>query len=350
MVYTVYEKREIISFCVRLNTEAKMKKIAIIGCGSMGLLHLNNILKSEKDITLAGFADPIPERAEALASLAGEGEFFTNAEKMLDETSPDMVFISVPPYCHGELEAACIERKIPFFVDSPIALDLGVAEKIRDAAEDAGIITAVGFDMRYSALTMQAAKFCAENDIVGISCTDIGSANDAFWMRDCELSGGRIVSHTMHHLDTLRYIFGEPEEAFAYSTRGFVQGIANYANNDAAAGVIRFENGTAATLSVGCYAETEAAAHSKLTFSGTHMGAELSPNHRFEIFGEVADGEENIFLDDGDSPAECDRAFIEAVITGERELIRSSYADAVKSLKFALAINKSLATGEKVKI
>ncbi len=316
----------------------------------MGVRHLNNILESDFEVTLVGFADPVPERAEKLARLAGEGEIFTDCKKMLDATSPDMVFISVPPYSHGEIEAACIERRIPFFVDAPIALDVKTAEKIRDAAEDAGIIAAAGFDMRYCALTMQAAKFCAENDVVQISCTDIGSTNDAFWMRDCELSGGRIASHTVHCLDALRYIFGEPEEVFAYGTRGFVHGISNYANDDAVAGVIKFKNGTTATMSVGCYAETEASALSKLSFSGIHMRAELIPNHRFEIFGEVPAGEENIFFENGDSSNECDHAFIEAVITGERELIRSTYADAVKSLAFALSINKSIAVGERVKV
>ncbi len=325
-------------------------KIAIIGCGRMGLRHLNNILESDFEVAVVGFADPVPERAEKLAVIANEGETFTDYKKMLDETSPDMVFISVPPYCHGEIEVECIRRKIPFFVDSPLALDLETAEKIRDAAEDAGIITAVGFDMRYSSLTMQAAKFCAENDVAQISCTDIGSPHDAFWLRDSELSGGRIVSHTVHYLDALRYIFGEPDNVFALGTRGFVHGIANYANDDAVAGVINFKNGTGATISVGCYAETEAGTLSKLSFSGSHMRAELFPNDKFVIFGEVADGEENLFLENGDSSDECDRAFIEAVITGEKELIRSNYGDAVKSLAFALALNRSIATGEPIKV
>ena len=43
-----------------------------------------------------------------------------------------------------------------------------------------------------------------------------------------------------------------------------------------------------------------------------------------------------------------DRAFLDAVRTGDRSLIRSDYEDALKSLKMAFAANKSMETGEVV--
>ena len=79
-----------------------MKKLAMIGCGNIGHYHMGHFLKWD-DIELAGFCDLIPERAEAFVERAGCGKAYTNYLEMYDEVQPDMVFICVPPYCHGEI-------------------------------------------------------------------------------------------------------------------------------------------------------------------------------------------------------------------------------------------------------
>ena len=52
----------------------------------------------------------------------------------------------------------------------------------------------------------------------------------------------------------------------------------------------------------------------------------------------------------GDAGILCDRTYIEAVIKGDGSAIRSPYRDALKSLAFTLACNKSMETGMPVKI
>jgi len=47
---------------------------------------------------------------------------------------------------------------------------------------------------------------------------------------------------------------------------------------------------------------------------------------------------------------ECDRTFIDAVISGDGSKIRSTYADAWKSTAFCLACTESMDTGLPVKV
>ena len=54
-------------------------------------------------------------------------------------------------------------------------------------------------------------------------------------------------------------------------------------------------------------------------------------------------GSNNAMLDE-------DKAFVQAVKTGKRAGIRSTYADALKTLKVTLAANQSFKTGKTVKI
>ena len=108
-----------------------MKKLAMIGCGGIGTYHLGHFL-DYKDIELAGFCDLVPERAQSFVERAGSGKAYTDFRVMYDEVQPDMVFICVPPYCHGDIEFETIRRGIPMFIEKPVALDMELAYRIRD--------------------------------------------------------------------------------------------------------------------------------------------------------------------------------------------------------------------------
>lgn len=339
-----------------------MKKICIIGCGASGLSHLENIMRYEGEAEVCGFCDLIIERAEDFVEKAGRGRAYTNYIEMYDEISPDMVFICVPPYCHGELEFETIRRGIHFFTEKPIALDIRTAEMICSSAEEKGIITAVGFVDRYSYLMDHAADFCRENEIVSITCTDIRGIDGAFWQRDRELSGGQLMESTLTLLDALRCISGEPDTVCTYAARGFVKGVTDYNTDDCTVTIVKFANGSVGTITSGCYVEDERCRESKIVFSSKDKRGELILPYRFEVFGEIPevkkksdfvvseDGESYVYESSADGSALCGSAFINAVVSGDRGAIRCGYRDALKTLGFAMACERSLITGTPVKI
>ena len=347
------------------------KKLAIIGCGGIGTYHLGHFLGFTDIIELAGFCDLIPERAESFVKKAGSGKAYTDYLEMYDEVKPDMVFICIPPYCHGEIEFETIRRGFPFFVEKPLALDLDLARRIRDAAEEKNLITASGFQCRYSKLVAPNVEFCKNNEIVFIDCTRIGGVPGVFWWKDKDLSGGQIVEQTIHQFDIIRYVFGEPEEVCTYGTRGFVKGIPDYNTDDCSVTIVKFQNGTIGTISTGDYAKTGNSFDSKIIFSAADKRAELKILGTFEVFGEKpaepapekdgfvikgdgalgeATGDSILYREEGDAGILCDRTFIEAVISGDGSKIRSPYRDAFKSVAFTMACNESMATGKPVKV
>ena len=346
-----------------------MKKLAIIGCGNIGSYHLGHFLQFGDLIELAGFCDLIPERAESFVSRAGGGKAFVDYKKMYDEIQPDLVFICIPPYCHGEIELETIKRGIPFFVEKPLSLDLELARTILTAIEEKKLITASGFQCRYSKLVEPNLKFCRENEIVFIDCTRIGGVPDISWWKDKKLSGGQLVEQTIHQLDIIRYTFGEPEEVFSYSTRGFVKDVSAYNTDDCSVTVVRFKNGALGIISTGDYALNGNSFDSKIVFSSRTKRAELKILGTFEVFEEQPEdsgqskglvtkgdgavgkgGKSFVYREEGDAGILCDRTFIEAVISGDGSRIRSPYRDAYKSVEFAMACNESMETGKPVRI
>jgi myo-inositol 2-dehydrogenase / D-chiro-inositol 1-dehydrogenase len=350
-----------------------MKKLAMIGCGEIGQYHLSHFLNF-KDIELAAFCDLIPEKAESFVSKAGSGKAFTNYKEMYDEINPDMVFICIPPTEHGEIEFETIKRRIPFFVEKPVALSMELAKQIRDAVQKAGLITAVGFQCRYSNLVEPNVNFIKEKDIIFVDCIRIGGVPGAAWWKKRSTSGGQIVEQTIHQFDIIRYVFDEPDMVFTLGTRGFVTEIEGYDTEDLSTTVVRFKNGALATISTGCYATGGDAADSKIVFSSRNARAELRILGDLKLFGynEVhcdaggtkAEGfiikndgaliaskaGQIIYKQEGDSGILCDRTFIDAVLTGDSSKILSPYEDAVRTLEFTLACNQSMDTGLPVKI
>ncbi|NMA94920.1 MAG: Gfo/Idh/MocA family oxidoreductase [Clostridiales bacterium] len=350
-----------------------MKKLAMIGCGGIGRYHLSHFLEFD-DIELVGFCDVIPERSEEFVKKAGSGEAFTDFKEMYDKVDPDMVFICVPPTEHGEIEFETIRRRIPFFVEKPVALSMELAKEINDEIKKANLITASGFQCRYSNLVEPNVKFLEEKEAIFIDCIRVGGVPGTPWWKKRSTSGGQIVEQTIHQFDIIRYVFGEPVEVFTMGTKGFVTGIEGYDTEDLSTTVVRFENGALATISTGCYGESGDAAENKVVFSARDARAELRILNDLKLFGYgTDDSKENedesegflikgdgglaessggavVYKQEGDAGILCDRTFIDAVITGDGSKIRSPYEDAVKTLEFVLACNQSMDTGQPVKI
>ena len=347
------------------------KKLAIIGCGGIGAYHLGHFLEFH-DIELAGFCDLIPERAQSFADQAGCGKVFTDYKKMYDDVRPDMVFICIPPYCHGEIEYETIRRRIPFFVEKPLSLDLELARDIRNKVREAGLITASGFQCRYSNLTTIAQSFAQNHEIVHVQCARIGGVPGVFWWKKRSLSGGQIVEQTIHQFDMIRYICGEPDTVFTMGARGYVKDIEGYDTDDISSTVVRFANGMLATITTGCYASSGDCFDSKITFGTRDAHADMYILDKLDLYGvtentAASENQDNglvikndgrlstgggklTYHQEGDAGILCDRTFIDAVLSGDPSKIKSSYEDAFRSLNFTLACNRSMDTGMPVKI
>jgi len=336
-----------------------MKKLALIGCGGIGSYHLGHFL-DYTDVELAGFCDIISERAQAFVDRAGCGRAFTDFKEMYDEINPDMVFICVPPYAHGEIEFETIRRHIPFFVEKPLALDVDLARKINALVTQAGLITACGFQCRYSNIVDDTKAFARDHEILFVNCNRFGGVPSTEWWGDKSLSGGQIVEQTIHNFDMIRYIIGDPVEVYTIGATGFVSGYKNYNTDDMTVTSVRFASGALAALSTGCFATDGSASDNKITFTARDSRLDHYIIDKAVIYGAAPKATEEtvdivvkgdgamrstadgiVIKDDGLAGVRCDRTFVDAVLTGDASKIRSPYADALRSVEFTLACNLS---------
>jgi predicted dehydrogenase len=71
-----------------------------------------------------------PVKLRALATSNSIQDYFPDAEKMLDQTERDFVFVGSPPIMHRENIQLCVERNVPILCEKPLCLSRSEVESI----------------------------------------------------------------------------------------------------------------------------------------------------------------------------------------------------------------------------
>jgi predicted dehydrogenase len=352
--------------------------IGIVGCGLMALRHLK-ALEQMSTVNVIAFCDVIREKA-ALLARKYKGSVYTDATRMIREQTLDAVYLLLPPFAHGSIEMAAVERRIPFFVDKPIGSDLGLCREIAAAVEEANLITSVGYHNRYRR-TVQHAKKIFETDppilayggwITGIPLAP-EHLRDRSWTLQKSKTGGRLAESGSHTIDLLRHLIGEVEEIFAFGTppRTFNREVPDcYDLFDTELVSLRFKSGALGTVfttiatqagidvSLNIYARQHKARFEgwehalfviKTDRHGDRTSFEMVPEppswedwdfwrrHKQLHRHEIEEGPDVFLLEN--------LAFIHAVSTGDPSLIKTDYQDALKTSEITLGIQECIAHG-----
>ncbi|WP_276121329.1 glycosyltransferase [Pararhizobium qamdonense] len=316
-------------------------RIGFIGVGGIAHRHLD-ILAGFEDVTLAAFADPDFDRATQAASRFG-AKAFDSHRAMLDQETLDAVYICIPPFAHGEAERDLIARGIPFFVEKPITLDIGLAEELSAAVEAAGLITGVGYHWRYLDTVEEARRLLADNPAQLLSGYWLDQTPPPQWWWKQDRSGGQMVEQTTHIVDLARYLVGEVTEVYGrtgFKERPEFPGLDVPAVTTAS---LTFQSGVIANISSTCLLGWS---HKiGLNIFADRLAIELTDH---DIMVDVGAGRP-VRQAEGDPVWREGRDFVDAVRGGDNH-IRCTYADALATHRLALAVASSARSGEPVSV
>ena len=142
-------------------------------------------------------------------------------EQLLDDPTIEVLDIAVPPDRQLALiKAACERHTVKgILAQKPLGMDYAEALQAVECCERAGITLAVNQNMRYDQ-SVRAAKTLLTNGTIGEPVlATIDMRGIPHWMPwQAELGWVTLRIMSIHHLDCLRYWFGEPVGIFC-STR-----------------------------------------------------------------------------------------------------------------------------------
>jgi len=331
-----------------------MLKIGLIGCGGIMNHHMNGVLTFD-DVEVVAVADVRPERAEAMASRTGATRKYTSHQDFFaGEDKLDAVYIAVEPTAHDQIEETCIERNWPFLVEKPMTLDMAQAKAISEAVTAKGLVTAVGFQDRYLDIVAKIKQELAGMKVGMVYGTWLGGVPGVWWWMNKKTCGGQLLEQNIHLVDMLRYFFGEAVSVYAQNGRGLVcpselsKDLPPYDNDDFSSALITFENGLIANLMSGCFVTGEGnPIRSGLTIIGRNKSLEYKLRDSLTVH---TANEQFKYNRIADQSVAHDRAFLDAVKKGDPTAVLSPYPDAYKSLLLADAANRSMETGQVIKL
>lgn len=192
------------------------RPIIIIGAGGIVKdAHLPAYRKA--GFTVAGLFDTDARRAEDLAHDWDVPRVFAS----LDEAAAtDAVFdVAAPPVAHRAILASLPEGA-GVLLQKPMGLDLQEATAIRAVCRERKLTAAVNFQLRYSPMMLAVADAVKRGDLGDLVEIEVHLNLVTPWHLFPHLNDNprvEIVSHSIHYLDTIRALAGDPRAVFARS-------------------------------------------------------------------------------------------------------------------------------------
>jgi predicted dehydrogenase len=221
----------------------------IIGCGDVTEVKSGPAFNKVPGSKLVAVMRRNAEKAEDYARRHGVPRWYTDAHQLINDPGVNAIYIATPPLQHEEYAIAAMQAGKPVYVEKPMAMDAGGAERMRKLSDETGMKLTVAHYRREQALFRKVkdlvdSKAIGEVRLVLLRLLQpnrtkmiVQTADN--WRTNPDISGGGLFHDLApHQLDLMLFFFGPVKEAHGLA---FNQG-KYYAPDDIVSGFIRFEN------------------------------------------------------------------------------------------------------------
>jgi len=222
-----------------MNMCAKKYTVAVLGAGKRGKMHAKLFHQNER-FDLAGLCDIDTERLNTAAAECGNPPLYTDIDRMLSETKPDIFCFCTPPAIRKSLFQLGIDHKVKLIAyEKPMSTNFNEALEMTEMARAAGIKTVVSHQQKYGD-HYQAVKKIVDSGKLG----RIQSIYGHVW--------GWYLHMVTHVMDYLRYYNNNAEaEWIIGQIHGREKLNDNHPSPEYAGGFIQFENGVRGIVEIG---------------------------------------------------------------------------------------------------
>jgi len=265
-------------------------RIGILGAGQVGERHAIGFAHAQ-EARIVGFADAVPERAEALAARYG-GAAFSDYQRMLD-CGLDILVVGLPHSMHREPAEEAAVRGVHVLMEKPLATTLADARRIVSVCKEHGVKLGTGFVHRYRD-EVEAARRWMVDGLIGRAQVAAAIMNGQRrpelpgWVTKREVAGGGVLMYNaIHAVDRLRLLLGSEVTTVSAQVRRYDPASEL---EDSAAAMLHFVDGAVAALVANAPAYAAQPAHWDTEIYGDRgrlrvrngAWADVSTDHRAE--------------------------------------------------------------------
>lgn len=101
--------------------ERKIANVAVVGCGNISAIYLENLTKLFRNVRVAAVSDLVPEKAQAAAEKYHAEKILTLEQVLADESIDIVLNITTPP-THFDICRRALEAGKSVYVEKPLSL------------------------------------------------------------------------------------------------------------------------------------------------------------------------------------------------------------------------------------
>jgi len=184
-------------------------KIAVIGTGSMGKMHVR-VLQNIPDVRDICIADIDKEALNQTVRQFGIHKAYSNCSELLEKEKPDGVIVATEPENHKKPAIEAMGQGIAVLVEKPIASTLEDAKEMIEKSKEAGVIFTVGHTERFNPVISKIKELIdskALSNLYLVNTHRIGPFPKRFLGKE----DGVLIDLAVHDFDIIHYLCGKIE-------------------------------------------------------------------------------------------------------------------------------------------
>src|SRR5690606_14215453 len=200
------------------------------------------------DVVVAGFADPNPAAQGRVADIP----VFTTHQELYDRGDLDAVIVATPDFGHREPVVHAAACGLDMLIEKPLATTVADGEAMAEAITAAGVGAIVGFENRWNPAFVRIREQLTAADGVGAPVWQHAELSNSTFVPLEMLSWAAESSPAWflmpHTVDVVSWMAESPvASVYATGSRGLLaaRGVDTW---DAVQAVLRFRNGSSASL------------------------------------------------------------------------------------------------------
>ncbi|MBC7876261.1 MAG: Gfo/Idh/MocA family oxidoreductase [Anaerolineales bacterium] len=186
--------------------------IAFVGCG--GIVNYGHIPSYKANgFNLIGGYDINHEAAEKTIQTHSLKKLYTSLDELLSDPMVQIVDIAVVPEEQRNVVTKVIAAKKPLLCQKPFSINYAHAAEMTSLAEQAGIKMAVHQQFRWSSIIQATRAIMNQGwlgDILDVQVQVSIHTPWDMWPWIASQPRLEVLFHSIHYLDSLRYLFGDP--------------------------------------------------------------------------------------------------------------------------------------------
>jgi predicted dehydrogenase len=215
MLSTIADKE--LNYLPRLPKNKDMR----IGCIGSGFIMADCHLVAYEQVGFnpVAISGRTKANTQKVADQRGISKVYDHYKELLADTSIEIIDIAVPPHVQIDVIREAVKHADHIkgiLAQKPIAINYAQAKEIVELCENAGIKLGVNQNMRYDQ-SIRACKSLLDKGLLGkpvFGSIDMRAIPHFMpWQED--LGWVTIRTMSIHHLDTFRYLFGDPDCVYA---------------------------------------------------------------------------------------------------------------------------------------